>query len=257
MKFWSCPWLRRRRNPGLDSNLAREEKGENSRREGSEACEKETEEESGEEVEREVEQGAREKERERRQLETPPDDDVCPICFGSFAVPCRAPCGHWFCGDCILQYWNHGAALKPCKCPMCSQQIIRLIPKASLDISQNVKVLKDVQKYNRLFVGGIYGLFLKASELPLLVKRIFREMMDPDAHNDHLLKARIFAMLLGAFYSFFSPFQFLPTEGINTIDLFDRIAIALVFILHLVGLYWRRRRLQTVRRLAAAQLEAI
>lgn len=28
----------------------------------------------------------------------PPEDDCCPICFGEFKVPCRANCGHWFCG---------------------------------------------------------------------------------------------------------------------------------------------------------------
>lgn len=63
-------------------------------------------------------------------------------------------------GDCILQYWNHGAALKPCKCPMCSQPITRLIPEASFDHCQNVEVLQNVQKYNRIFVGGTYGLIL-------------------------------------------------------------------------------------------------
>lgn len=38
--------------------------------------------------------------RGERQIEseTPPEDDVCPICFGSFKVPCRGNCGHWYCG---------------------------------------------------------------------------------------------------------------------------------------------------------------
>lgn len=37
-------------------------------------------------------------ERKGSNMETPPTDDVCPICFGNFNVPCRAPCGHWYCG---------------------------------------------------------------------------------------------------------------------------------------------------------------
>lgn len=31
--------------------------------------------------------------------EKPPEDDCCPICFGEFRVPCKANCGHWFCGS--------------------------------------------------------------------------------------------------------------------------------------------------------------
>lgn len=41
-------------------------------------------------------------ERRRMFMETPPTDDVCPICFGDFQVPCRAPCGHWYCGEIFL-----------------------------------------------------------------------------------------------------------------------------------------------------------
>ncbi|CAK9169521.1 unnamed protein product [Ilex paraguariensis] len=33
-----------------------------------------------------------------RSTESPPADDCCPICFCSFVFPCRAPCGHWYCG---------------------------------------------------------------------------------------------------------------------------------------------------------------
>lgn len=34
----------------------------------------------------------------KRESETPPEDDCCPICFSSFTVPCRGNCGHWYCG---------------------------------------------------------------------------------------------------------------------------------------------------------------
>lgn len=39
----------------------------------------------------------------KRLSETPPDDDCCPICFGSFTVPCRSNCGHWYCGTSLFQ----------------------------------------------------------------------------------------------------------------------------------------------------------
>lgn len=32
----------------------------------------------------------------------PPIDDVCPICFDRFTIPCRTNCGHWYCGKFLL-----------------------------------------------------------------------------------------------------------------------------------------------------------
>ncbi|KAF5936554.1 hypothetical protein HYC85_024060 [Camellia sinensis] len=110
-------------------------------------------------------------------------------------------------------YWNHGEALQPCKCPMCSQKITWLIPEAaSLDHCQDVEVLERVRKYNHLFVGGTYGLILVASYY-LLIKRIIREMMDPEAAKNQLLKARLFAVkyLLGALYTV-SSVDFFPAS---------------------------------------------
>lgn len=64
-------------------------------------------------------------------------------------------------GSCILQYWNYSAASKPCKCPMCATGITKLTPEASLHSLQEqetTKVLGNVHRYNRLFVGGARGL---------------------------------------------------------------------------------------------------
>ncbi|CAK9168282.1 unnamed protein product [Ilex paraguariensis] len=190
-----------------------------------------------------------------RSTESPPADDCCPICFCSFVFPCRAPCGHWYCGGCILQYWNHIAALKPCKCPMCSQQITTLTPEASLFHQPEVEVteiLSNVQRYNRLFVGGIYGHIVKVLELPLVTKRIVCEMMDPDRPGAHLKNLRLLAIFLGFLYAI-SPFDFIPTGYLTIIDVFDYSAMVLSFILYLAGLYLRRRRFQQVRELAAIQ----
>ncbi|KAF3628986.1 putative E3 ubiquitin-protein ligase-like isoform X3 [Capsicum annuum] len=190
--------------------------------------------------------------------EKPPTDDICPICFGNFVVPCRGPCGHWYCGGCILQYWNYGAALQPCSCPMCSKKLTDLKPEASLYSQQDaevIEVLKKVRKYNRLFVGGTYGLMLKVLGLPFYMKRVFNEMMNPDRPGAHLNKLRIFAMFLGLLYTL-SPFDFLRIGRQNVIDVFDYSAIALSSVLYFVGLYLRRRRFRHVREMAEADFAA-
>ncbi|KAM7251307.1 hypothetical protein ACFE04_023190 [Oxalis oulophora] len=211
-----------------------------------------------ERVEEEEEGSGESKEEEEEEEEEevtlslkPPVDDCCAICFGNFTVACKSNCGHWYCAACILQYWNYAAASKPCKCPMCSRFILNLTPESSLQGGHHLedvsKLLKDVDRYNRLFVGGIPGLLQKIYELPLLMKRVFRQMMDPDGH-DYLSEVRLFAMMLSILYAS-TPFDFIPNGGMGIVRLFDYTAFAVVLSLRLVG-HYRRWRLN--RRLAAA-----
>ncbi|KAK6156987.1 hypothetical protein DH2020_011235 [Rehmannia glutinosa] len=196
-------------------------------------------------------------ERKRELMEKPPTDDVCPICFGNFNVPCRAPCGHWYCGSCILQYWNFSAALQPCRCPMCLQRITKLMPEASFYQRREAeisKVIQNVGDYNRLFVGGISGFLLKFLAIPLYIKRMFREMLNPDRPGVYLHELRVLALFLGVLYSFI-PLDFLRIGHRNIIDVFDYSAFALSFVLYLAGLYLRRRRLRNIRELVEMQAD--
>ncbi|TYI99769.1 hypothetical protein E1A91_A13G040200v1 [Gossypium mustelinum] len=192
----------------------------------------------------------------KRFTETPPDDDCCPICFGSFTVPCRSNCGHWYCGSCILQFWNYSSASMPCKCPMCACKIVNLMPEAPLQQQQDqevTQVLKSVQRYNLLFVGGALGYIQKLRQLPFFMKKIFQGLMDPDANDTYIAEMRLFAMLLSIIYRA-TPFDFLPTGGVGIGREFDFSAITLVLILRLVGIYRRRQLMQRVRQVATVEL---
>lgn len=192
----------------------------------------------------------------KRFTETPPDDDCCPICFGSFTVPCRSNCGHWYCGSCILQFWNYSSESMPCKCPMCACKIVNLMPEASLQQQQDqevTQVLKSVQRYNLLFVGGALGYIQKLRQLPFFMKKIFQGLMDPDANDTYIAEMRLFAMLLSIIYRA-TPFDFLPTGGVGIGRVFDFSAITLVLILRLVGIYRRRQLMQRVRQVATVEL---
>ncbi|TYI99768.1 hypothetical protein E1A91_A13G040200v1 [Gossypium mustelinum] len=171
----------------------------------------------------------------KRFTETPPDDDCCPICFGSFTVPCRSNCGHWYCGSCILQFWNYSSASMPCKCPMCACKIVNLMPEAPLQQQQDQEVTQ------------------KLRQLPFFMKKIFQGLMDPDANDTYIAEMRLFAMLLSIIYRA-TPFDFLPTGGVGIGREFDFSAITLVLILRLVGIYRRRQLMQRVRQVATVEL---
>ncbi|CAN1278420.1 E3 ubiquitin-protein ligase RNF170 [Linum perenne] len=188
---------------------------------------------------------------DRKSSTRPPIDDCCPICFSEFVVACKANCGHWYCGSCILQFWNYSAASRPCKCPMCSSSITNLTPEASLlDLQGHevTEVLKNVQRYNRLYIGGARGLVQKLRESPLLIKRVVMRIMDPDG-PDYIHEARLLAMIMTLIYVL-CPFDFLPISRAGVSRVFDYGSIAVVLVLRLVGLYLRRRLNQRVRRMA-------
>ncbi|XP_027113177.2 uncharacterized protein [Coffea arabica] len=114
--------------------------------------------------------------------ERPPVDDCCAICFGDFVLPCKTNCGHWFCARCILQLWHYKPALQLCNCPICCCVITKLSPEASSLASRDgdvAQVLKDIQRYNHLSVHGWEGVFLKIRALPLLIQRMFRDLIQP------------------------------------------------------------------------------
>ncbi|KAL7157315.1 hypothetical protein ABFS83_02G069700 [Erythranthe nasuta] len=192
-----------------------------------------------------------EEERKKALIEKPPADDVCPICFGIFEVPCKtAPCGHWYCGKCILQLWNFSYASQMCKCPMCSQRITKLIPEASLYDMREVetrKVLQSVDEYNSLYVGGFSGFMLKLRmAIPLYITRRCREVLNGERQLALLNDLRILAMILGAVYSII-PFDFLRIGERNIHFLFDRSAFVAYLIVSLAAIYLHGRRQRRVR----------
>ncbi|XP_076920653.1 uncharacterized protein LOC143581825 [Bidens hawaiensis] len=188
--------------------------------------------------------------------DAPPDDDCCPICFDTFTIACQTNCAHWFCASCILRFWTYRTVLQRCNCPICVRPITKLTPEASLLIMHEpevVEVLKNVQRYNRLFQGGIKGLIRKVFEVPNLFKKMLCGLMDPDRFRGNYYAMRSFALLMSCIYNMGS-FDFIPMGSLGVRRLFDLCAIALVVILCLVGIFHRLVLRQRVRRLAANQL---
>ncbi|XP_076911676.1 uncharacterized protein LOC143569713 [Bidens hawaiensis] len=192
----------------------------------------------------------------KKNKDGPPDDDCCPICFDTFTIACQTNCAHWFCANCILRFWTYRTVLQKCNCPICARPISKLTPEASLLImheAEVVEVLKNVQRYNRLFQGGIKGAIRKVFEVPNLFKRMLCGLMDPDRFRGNYYAMRSFALLMSCIYNIGS-FDFIPTGSLGVRRLFDLCAVALVVILCLVGIGHRLVLRQLVRRLAANQL---
>ncbi|KAJ0600115.1 hypothetical protein HanIR_Chr03g0112881 [Helianthus annuus] len=173
-----------------------------------------------------------------------------------FQLPVKQTVGTGFVySNCILQFWTYRTVLQKCNCPICARPISKLTPEASLNMMNEVEVvevLKNVQRYNRLFQGGINGVIRKAFEVPNLFTRMLCGLMDPDRFRGNYYAMRSFALLMSCIYNIGS-FEFIPTGTLGVRRLFDLCAIALVVILCLVGICHRLLLRQRVRRLAANQ----
>ncbi|GLU06710.1 hypothetical protein SLE2022_237130 [Rubroshorea leprosula] len=174
-------------------------------------------------------------------MEGPPANDRCSICMASFEVPCQANCSHWFCGKCIMLVWQHGLTLFPCKCPLCRRQITLLVPgEASLRDRHNpavAEVLENVENYNRFFGGQASGLTQRLRDLPFLLRRLVREMIDPRRSLPLVIRARVFiAMFLSAVYVL-SPIDIIPEAILGVVGLLDDLLIVLICFLHVAALY--------------------
>ncbi|KAJ3683472.1 hypothetical protein LUZ60_013699 [Juncus effusus] len=174
-------------------------------------------------------------------MERPPENDCCSVCHDDFTLPCQANCSHWFCGQCIVRVWHFGPAVQPCKCPICRRSITLLIPGEipgdQLRLPEASSVLTAVEQYNRLFGGGPRSLIQRLQDLPFFMRRLFRELMDPQRSLPLIFRARmIFTILFSGFYVL-SPVDIIPEAVFGIAGFFDDMLILLIVFMHLSALY--------------------
>ncbi|XP_057973062.1 uncharacterized protein LOC131161361 [Malania oleifera] len=174
-------------------------------------------------------------------MDGPPESDCCSVCHGSFNLPCQANCSHWFCCNCILLVWYHGSTLQACRCPLCRRAITLLVPdEASLQRRQEpevAEVLGKVETYNRQFGENTNGLIQRLQDLPFLLRRLLRELMDPRRSLPFVIRARVYiAMILSAVYVL-SPVDIIPEGILGVVGLLDDVIIVLICFLHVAALY--------------------
>ena len=68
---------------------------------------------------REIGEGVREGGGEGRSAEMEP----CPICLSGVAYAVETNCGHVFCAECLLTYWQHDQWPRPARCAVCRRLV--------------------------------------------------------------------------------------------------------------------------------------
>ena len=52
------------------------------------------------------------------------DSISCPICIDPLKNPVTIPCGHSYCMECIVYYWDQDDQKGVCSCPICQESFI-------------------------------------------------------------------------------------------------------------------------------------
>ncbi|KMT20169.1 hypothetical protein BVRB_1g001790 [Beta vulgaris subsp. vulgaris] len=171
----------------------------------------------------------------------PPINDCCSICHGNFNIPCQANCSHWFCGHCILQLWDHGSTLLPCRCPLCRRPINLLIPtEASMQQRVNPEVANIIGRlelYNRRYGERSNNLNQRLRDLPFLLRRLLRDLLDPQRSLPFVIKARVYLAMFLSFLYLLSPVDIIPEGIVGVIGLLDDMIIVLICMLHVAAIY--------------------
>lgn len=63
------------------------------------------------------------------------EPEGCPICLSNLSFPIDTNCGHTFCAECILSYWQHDQWPRPARCAVCRSQASNFLQFECLRLS--------------------------------------------------------------------------------------------------------------------------
>ncbi|GLJ24508.1 hypothetical protein SUGI_0468260 [Cryptomeria japonica] len=98
-------------------------------------------------------------------------------------------------------------------------------------------ILNKIERYNRIFGGGSVGFFQRLRDMPLLLRRLSRELMDPQRALPLVFRARVMLSFALVAVYIFSPVDILPEGILGIVGLLDDLLIVLIVFFHVATLY--------------------
>jgi RING finger protein 170 len=105
------------------------------------------------------------------------ETDVCCICLNAITLEVASPCGHIFCGICIVDLWESKQRQK-LKCPLDRREISMLIrnftvQQLSNPDPQTKRIIDAIRLYNLNFSSEPRSLKQKLLDAPYLLRNFF------------------------------------------------------------------------------------
>ncbi|CAH1774312.1 unnamed protein product [Owenia fusiformis] len=168
---------------------------------------------------------------------------TCPICLGDALFAIETNCGHIFCGQCIITYWQHGTWLGAVACPVCRQQVSLLLfhftdGERNSESEEKNEVMREINLYNRRFSGEPRDLMDYLRDLPTLLRHAFTEFFSVGGLI-WMFRLRIIVCFFLALVYFLSPLDIIPEAMFGILGFLDDFFILLLLAIYISIIYRR------------------
>lgn len=165
----------------------------------------------------------------------------CPICLGDMEFGVDTNCGHYYCGNCIMAYWQHGRWLGAVACPVCRQQVTLLLvaftaEENSTDSEERTVILRNINSYNRRFSGQPRSIREHLQDLPTLLRHAIAEFFTVGGLI-WMFRLRIIVCFLAALLYFISPLDIIPEAVFGIFGFIDDLFIVLLLAIYISIIY--------------------
>lgn len=168
----------------------------------------------------------------------------CPICLDTPTFAVETNCGHIYCTDCLIEYYNRGGSglmLQPVSCPCCRRRVDSLVTKytdAEKADSQMREKLLIVQDYNRKHSNEPRSINERVRDAPHLIRRLGRELFNSPGSVIRLLFGSHFILsFLVTFLYVISPIDILPEMALGALGFVDDAIVLVGFCVVLSSIY--------------------
>ncbi|CDW59159.1 zf-C3HC4 3 and DUF1232 domain containing protein [Trichuris trichiura] len=167
------------------------------------------------------------------------DSNVCCVCLMVHRLPTLSNCGHMFCAQCILGYWQHGFIGNALRCPMCRGSVTLLMPCFTAQERQaNPNIIQEITSYNRRFSGAPRPWLEYITEIPVLISHMFRQFFSV-GNLMWMFRLRIVVCVIVAIVYALSPFDIIPEALFGLLGMLDDIFVVVLLLVYLSIAYRR------------------
>ncbi|GIZ02721.1 e3 ubiquitin-protein ligase RNF170 [Caerostris extrusa] len=169
-------------------------------------------------------------------------DHQCPICLNEPHYPVETNCGHLFCAQCIITYWQHGNWIGAIHCPVCRQTVTALLQcftnNAELTSEERTRLMEGINDYNRHFSGEPRPWLDYIWDLPTLLRHAGTEFFSVGGLL-YMFRLRIFLCFVAALMYLISPLDMIPEAVFGILGLLDDMFVVLLLAIYVTVIYRR------------------